>query len=67
MTMRRVIMPIEVLRFEVIRLILSSGDNEVDGDETGAVAKMELVCTFVRVDNEDDDEDCYGSDEEYEA
>ena len=65
--MRTVMLPMAVLKFEVIRLILSGGDNEVDGDETGAVAKMELVCTFVRVDNEDDDEDCYGSDEEYEA
>ena len=29
-----------------------------------AVAKMELVCTFVRIDNEDDDDDCYVYDEE---
>jgi len=32
-----------------------------------AVAKMDLVCTFVRIDNEDDDDDCYVYDEEYDV
>ena len=35
MAMRTVIMSIAVLMFGVIRLILSGGDNEVDGDDIG--------------------------------
>jgi len=35
MTMRTVITPMTILMFEVIRLILSGGDNEVDGDDAG--------------------------------
>ena len=35
MAMRTVIMSMAVLRFGVIRLILSGGDNEVDGDDIG--------------------------------
>ena len=35
MAMRTVIVSMAVLRFGVIRLILSGGDNEVDGDDTG--------------------------------
>ena len=35
MAMRTVITSMAVLRFGVIRLILSGGDNEVDGDDTG--------------------------------
>ena len=34
-TMRTVITPMTILMFEVIRLILSGGDNEVDGDDAG--------------------------------